>query len=166
MTQEAINTINSNMIPGKLYNNNNMISSFRMIKENFYQNPNYGGYLCSCGYHYSIDSCSFPTTEFYCPVCGKTIGGKNHILHRREGHKRIFFNIQYKIYYTNLNYADKDIPYVLLSDLEEEINSQKNLLFKGLKKESKEYFLQRRTKIRDINYITFRILNFILHGFI
>ena len=166
LTQEAINTINNNMVPGKLYNNNNMINSFKMIKENFYQNPDYGGYLCSCGYHYSIDSCSFPTIEFSCPVCGKTIGGKNHILHRREGHKRIFFNIQYKIYYTNLNYADKDIPYVLLSDLEEEINKQKNLLFKGLKKESKEYFLQRRTKIRDINYITFRILNFILHGFI
>ena len=166
LTNDFTNTIKNNMIPGKLCNSDNLINSFQIIKNNFLKNPDYGGYLCSCGYHYSIDFCTFPTIEFNCPICGNIIGGKNHILNRRKGHKRIFFNIQYKNYYTSINYSDKDIPYVLLDDLENEINQKKNQLFKGLKQESKEFFLERRTKIRHINYITFRILNFILHGFI
>ena len=166
LTNNFISTIQSNMIPGKLCNSDNLINSFQIIKYNFQKNPDYGGYLCSCGYHYSIDFCTFPIIEFNCPICGKIIGGKNHHLYRREGHKRIFYNIQYKNYYTSINYADKDVPYILLEDLENEIKQKKNSLFKGLKQESKEFFLERRTRIRDISYITFRILNFILHGFI
>ena len=166
LTDNAIKTINENMIPGKLTNTNDFIQTFEIIKQNFKRDPYYSAYLCSCGYHYSIGQCSFPTKEFLCPKCNHIIGGKAHILHRREGHKRIFFNNQHKDKLLSLYYADKTIPYILLKDLENDVNNKKNELFKGLKKESKQYFLKRRRKIRQINYITFRILNFILHGFI
>ena len=165
-SKNAIKAINENMIPGKLSNTNDFIRSFEIIYQNFKKDPNYSAYLCSCGYHYTIDLCSFPTKEFSCPKCNQIIGGINHILHRREGHKRIFYNNYYKEKLLRPFYADKTIPYILLRDLETEVNNKKNELFKGLKKESKQIFLTRREKIREINYITFRILNFILHGFI
>ena len=166
LTKNATNKINENMIPGKLSNTNEFIKSFDIININFKKDPNYSAYLCSCGYHYTIDYCSFPMREFSCPKCNKIIGGKSHILHRREGHKRIFFNNQYKDKILSAPYADKTIPYILLKDLEMEVNNKKNELFKGLKKEAKDYFLERRSKVREMSYITFRILNFILHGFI
>ena len=165
-TDKALETINNNMIPGKLSNTNDFIQIFDIIKQNFKKDPDYCAYICSCGYHYSIDLCTFPTREFNCPKCNEIIGGLNHILHRREGHKRVFFNIQYKDYFLNLPYADKNMPYILLKDLEIMVNNKKNELFKGLKKETKNYFLTRKNKVREISYITFRILNFILHGFI
>lgn len=166
LTNNATKTINENMIPGKMANTSDFIKSFDIIKQNFKKDPNYNAYLCSCGYHYTIDHCSFPTIEFNCPKCNQIIGGKNHILHRREGHKRIFFNNFLKDFYLSLNYADKNIPFILLKDLENEVNRKKNELFKGLNKETKEYFLKKRTNIRGMSYITFRILNYILHGFI
>ena len=166
LTGEALNTINKNMIPGKLANTSKLINTFNVIKLNFKKNHDYGAYLCSCGYHYVIDYCSFPIIEYNCPDCGKTIGGKNHILFRREGHVRIFYNQQYREYYLNAPYADKTVPNILLEDLESVVFNEKKKLFKGLKKESKNYFLERRMKVREISYITFRILNFILHGFI
>ena len=166
LTDEALDTINKNMIPGKLANTNKFINNFNVIKLNFMKNHEYGAYLCSCGYHYSIDYCSFPIVEYNCPECGKTIGGKNHILFRREGHVRIFFNQQYREYYLSAPYADKTVPNILLEELEQQVNNEKKKLFKGLKKESKNYFLERRMKVRETSYITFRILNFILHGFI
>ena len=166
LTNKALETLENNMIPGKLANNNKLIENYQIIKQNFSKNPNYGAYLCSCGYHYEITLCSFPTRESTCPDCGKIIGGKNHILHRREGHKRVFFNEDFKNEYLKMNYADKNISFILLKDLEKQVNNKKNELFKGLKKESKDYFLARRSKVREKSYITFRILNFILHGFI
>ena len=166
LTNRALETINNNMIPGKLANTNNIINNFEIIKKSFNKNRDYGAYLCSCGYHYSIDYCSFPLFEFKCPNCNEIIGGKNHILHRREGHMRIFFNEQYKDYYLNSPYADRSVPYILLNDLEQKVNKEKMKLFKGLNKESKNYFLERRTNVREMSYITFRILNYILHGFI
>ena len=166
LTNNAAKTINENMIPGKLANINDFIKTFDIIKQNFNKDPTYNAYLCSCGYHYTIDNCSFPTIEFNCPKCNQIIGGKNHILHRREGHKRIFFNQYYKDFYLQFDFSDKNIPFILLKDLEAEVNKKKNELFKGLKKETKDYFLKKRTKIRGMSYITFRILNYILHGFI
>ena len=166
LTNNAYNTINNNMIPGKLCNSDILINSFPIIKQNYYKDPGYGGYLCSCGYHYSIGSFTFPNREFNCPMCGQIIGGKNYNLHLKEGHRRIFFNLEYKNNYENLNDSHKYIPFVLLEDLENEIKQRKNHLYKGLKQESKQFFLEKRTKIREINYITFRILNFILHGFL
>ena len=165
-TKTALETINNNMIPGKLSNTDDFIQIFDIINQNFKKDPDYCAYICSCGYHYSIDLCTFPTREFNCPKCNEIIGGLNHILHRREGHKRIFYNLQYKDYFLNLPYADKNMPYMLLEDFENMVIKKKNELFKGLKKETKHYFLTRRIKVREISYITFRILNFILHGFI
>ena len=166
LTKNAIKAIEGNMIPGKLSNTNDLIKNFEIIKQNFKKNPNYSAYLCSCGYHYSIDFCSFPVKEYPCPKCNQTIGGIAHKLHRREGHKRIFYNKGYRDSNLSVDYADKTIPYIFFKDLEKEINYKKDQLFKGLKKEDKNYFMARREKVREIHYITFRILNFILHGFI
>ena len=166
LTKNGVKIINDNMIPGKLSNTNDFITSFEIIKDNFNKDPNYSAYICSCGYHYTIGLCSFPTKEYPCPKCGEIIGGKKHILHKRKGHKRIFYNSEQKERLLSLYYADKSIEYIIFKDLEIEVNNKKNELLKGLKKESKQNFLLRRQKIREINYITFRILNFILHGFI
>ena len=164
LTNEASEKLDKNIIPGHLTNSNNLIKNFNTIKTNFIKDPNIGAYVCSCGYYYTLDGCTVPINEYKCPNCKEIIGGKDGVLNQREGHKRIFFDEEHKNdYYSHHN---KKIPFILLSDLEKKVNNQEKELFKGLKKETKSYFLERRTKVREISYITFRVLNFILHGFI
>ena len=51
---------------------------------------NVGCYVCSCGNYYPIPPCGFPTEESFCYVCHEKIGGLNHKLVKREGHMRIY----------------------------------------------------------------------------
>ena len=160
LTNEASEKLDKNIIPGHLTNSNNLIKNFNTIKTNFIKDPNIGAYVCSCGYYYTLDGWTVPINEYKCPNCKEIIGGKDGVLNQREGHKRIFFDEEHKNdYYSHHN---KKIPFILLSDLEKKANNQEKELFKGLKKETKSYFLERRTKVREISYITFRVLNFIL----
>ena len=91
--RKGLSILESGFIPGNFKYASLKIESFNEIKKNLKEQPHkYGAYLCSCGYHYSVDKCTFPTIEFRCPICKEWIGGKNHILVRRTGHRRVFFD--------------------------------------------------------------------------
>ena len=132
-----------------------------MLRANHY---NYGAYLCSCGYHYSIDKCTFPTYEFKCPICKQMIGGKNHIIVRREGHLRVFFDNESRNIKLKHSYADKNIPNILLADLEKQVNQEKKQLLKSILPVEKEFFEKNQEKVREMGEITYRFLNFILYS--
>ena len=167
LSNNISSVIDSNFIPGNFPYTSLKIQSFYEIKKLLEANPdNYGAYLCSCGYRYSIDKCSFPTKEFNCPICKEKIGGNNYILVRREGHIRVFYDEESRRRKLKNNYADKNIPNKLLSKLEKEINIEKEKLEKGIEPCEKDFFLKNHEKIRDMEEITFRFLNFVLYSFL
>ena len=167
LTKNISTILESGFIPGTFPNNNLKIQSFYEIKQLLEQDHNkYGAYLCSCGYHYSIDKCTFPRVILKCPICGQLIGGSKGILVRREGHIRIFYDEESRRIKLKKKNADKDIPNKLLKELEEEIETDKKQLFKGLKLIDKNTFLKEEENIREMDAITYRFLNFILYSFI
>ena len=167
LTKNISSIIDSNFIPGNFPYYSLKIESFYEIKKLLQADHyKYGAYLCSCGYHYSIDKCTFPTIEFKCPICKKYIGGKKHILVRREGHIRVFFDDESRRVKLNHSYADKTIPNKLLNELENEINIEKKQLEKGIKPVDITFFVRIQEKVREMSEITYRFLNFILYSFL
>ena len=167
LTKNISSIIDTSFIPGNFPYTSLKIQSFYEIKRILKANPNnYGAYLCSCGYHYSIDKCTFPTKEFKCPICKKKIGGTNHIIVRREGHIRVFYDEESRSRKLKHTYADKSIPNKLLSELEKEINIEKEKLEKGMIPCEKDFFLKNHEKVRDMKEITFRFLNFVFYSFL
>ena len=167
LTKKISLTIDDSFIPGNFPNITLKVKTFDIIKKNLIKEPlKYGAFVCSCGYHYSVGKCTFPTMEMTCPVCKKKIGGKKHILFRREGHIRIFFDENSKNLKLNHSYSDKDVPYKYLNDYENEVKQEKNILIKGIKPIDIDFFKKKEESYREIADITYRFLNFILFSFL
>ena len=167
LTKKISSTIDDSFIPGNFPNITLKVKTFDIIKKNLIKEPlKYGAFVCSCGYHYSISKCTFPTMEMECPICKKIIGGKKHILVRRKGHIRIFFDEQSKNIKLNHSYSDKDVPYKYLNDYENEVKQEKNILIKGIKPIDIDFFKKKEENYRGIKDITYRFLNFILYSFL
>ena len=167
LTKKISSVIDTSFIPGNFPYTSLKIQSFYEIKNKLKDNPNnIGVYLCSCGYNYTIEKYTFPTKVSKCPICKKKIGGTNYILVKREGHIRIFYDEESRNQKLKQNYADKNISNKLLSELEKEINIEKEKLEKGMEPCEKDFFLKDNEKIRDMNEITFRFLNFVFYSFL
>ena len=153
-----IETINSNFIPGKIVNNE-IKASYEKIKDNLIKNPKCVEYMCSCGNNYSLANHNESIKCFQCQsqkMKTYSLFGKNNY------YGRIFLNDnERKSFY--LKYP-KNESYLLLNELEKKIEDQIKPK-KGLNIESKEIFFQKNNS-NDFSYITFRLLNFILYGFI
>jgi hypothetical protein len=167
LTKKISSIIDDSFIPGNFPNITLKVKTFDIIKKNLIKEPlKYGAYVCSCGYHYSVSKCTFPAMVWNCPNCKKKIGGENHILFRREGHIRIFFDEHSKNLKLNHSYSDKTIPYKYLNDYENEIKQEKNILIKGIKPIEYDFFKKKEENYREIKDITYRFLNFILYSFL
>ena len=163
----SFSSLDKTYIPGHFINTSLKIESFYEIKPVLKENPiKYGAYMCSCGYYYNISGCTFPTKKTQCPKCGQYIGGEKYKLIKRNGHIRIFLDEKSRDEIFKKPHADKDVAYKYLSDLEIEIEEEKRKLQKGLKPIDKKIFLKKEEKVRDMNDITYRFLNFILYSFI
>ena len=172
LSNNCFNTLSENIIPGKTASRNIFKESYEIMKENFIKDPiNYGAYICSCGYHYSVANCTFPTVVSKCPICHEDIGGTNHKLIRRTGHMRIFLNADSRKKKFDLSYADKGMNNMLLDDfynnvvLKQSDREQKYIDLKRSMGCSKEEFLKREN-IRDLEQIPFRTINFILFSYL
>ena len=168
LTLNCFNTLSENFIPGKTASRNIYAESYEIIKENLLKDPlSYGAYICSCGYHYSVANCTFPTVISKCPICNEDIGGTNHILVRRPGHMRIFLNDDTRRQKFSPSYADKGMNNMLLDDFYKNIVlKQSDIGERYIDKKrpigcNKEDFLKRE-KVRGLEQIPFRILNFVL----
>ena len=176
LEKNCINNLKDCYIPGNDLPDEMHISSLESIEEhlNSYDN-NFGCYVCSCGYYYSIEPCGFPEegATSICPICKLEIGHgpkiKNvgfHSLIIREGHMRIFKNQKQKDEcMEEFLDSDENVPNMLLEEYKKKViepilNKFKN----GLNVVEKEYFLKRNKKVRKLNELGYRILNFILYS--
>ena len=168
LSSNCFKTLSESYIPGKTSFRDIFKDSYEIIKENLTKDPlSYGAYLCSCGYHYSVANCTFPTVISKCPICGEKIGGTEHKLIRRPGHIRIFLNEDSRKTKFSPSYADKTMPNMLLDEF------YNNIVLKSASDElryidrkyaigcDKKDFLKIEN-VRGLSPISFRIVNFIL----
>ena len=168
--------INKCFIPGNDIQEDMHITTLDFIQAHLNSNPdNIGCYVCSCGYYYSIQPCGFPTrgSTSVCPVCKLNIGyGERkiivgyHGLVRRPGHLRIFKDEQQQKTCMN-RYGDssENVPNMTYSDYCRDIIKpimNKNKF--GINNVTRDWFLRRDKKVRKLNELSFRILNFILYS--
>ena len=163
---DLIKFLKENYIPGSFEEKNEFIESYYEIDKHLKNQPsNNAIYICSCGKCYNVPPCGFPTEKSNCVKCNLAIGGKNHKLVKREGHYRIFLDEESKEKEFSKSYADKSIPYKYLNDFKiEVIDPLLNIPSKGIGKMTKEIINETGNNIRNINELTFRILNFILYS--
>ena len=168
------NIIENSYLPGIAPQRNSIYKKeFREIEKHLNtKKVKEGAYVCSCGLFYPVEPCGFPTQKSRCFNCNEFIGGEDHILVRREGHYRIFLDEKARNSQLSISYADKDMPNMLLNEYkeyvdkkEEEIGKEKEQKLKLVKKEDFIKIIQNNL-IRNMDNLTYRIMNFILYSHI
>ena len=159
-----IDFLKNNYIPGAFQEKNEFIDSYYEIESHLRNQPSDNAiYICSCGKYYIIPPCGFPVQTSKCVKCNLTIGGRNHRLERRPNHYRIFLNEQSKIKEFKKTFADKHMNYKYLDDFKREIiDPLLNTPSKGIGKMTKEIINKTGSNIRNINELSFRVMNLVL----
>ena len=166
MSNNIIKTIKENFIPGGEPNDNIRITTFKELEEYLRgcNDPNQAAYVCSCGYWYSVPPCGLPTSTSNCPICNQMIGGTEYKLVERDGHMRIYLNEEQRKEVSKRSYY---IPFhsKLLNEYKSEVENLKmNDSFKGFRRVNIEYFLSNKKEVRNLNNISYRLLNFIFYS--
>ena len=166
ITPEINEYLSNNYIIGTLPNNNVIINSYySLVEMSRIQNLNFGLYVCTCGQYYALEDCTLPALIYSCLNCGRQIGGKNHKICGPEvgqtDHYRIVINEEDKNYAVNCN-----MPYLFLDEYKKSyVDKHLKEQPKGIKtKEDKLNFIKRYDKIRTLDELPFRLLNFILYS--
>ena len=170
-----LNSLQQYYVPGNETLDMHLIT-LEFVENHLSSNPdNIGCYICSCGYYYSIQPCGFPTrgSTSTCPICGLKIGYGDrkiivgyHGLVRREGHYRIFKNEdQHRTCMNRYKDSDENVPNMTLEQYKKKIIEPiKKNSPKGLNVVNKDWFLKRDKKIRNLNELSYRILNYIFYS--
>ena len=163
--ENLVKDLSTSFFPGAYPQNNEQISSYYEIEEHLRnQNPKFAIYMCSCGKYYTVRPCGFPVDTSKCQKCGEIIGGTNHKLYEREGHFRIILDEKAKVNIID-NGFDKKMKYMLLKDFKKEkIDPLLNKAYKGIGKISREIINKTGYKIRNIDELPFRLMNFIIYS--
>ena len=171
--EKAQKLLIDSFLPGiPLSKNSNYLNQFEEINKYLKtKEVNEGAYVCSCGFFYYIEPCGFPTEIINCPTCGEKIGGEHNKLFRREGHMRIFIDEKARKSQLDISYADKEMPNMLLDEYKKFIDNKESLC---IQKEQMTDLINKKQFINDylnlsrrnIDNLTFRVLNFILYSHI
>ena len=176
LMKDCEKAISTSLIPGNDYKEDLHLISLDSINFHFENyNEEEGCFVCDCGCYYYIGKCGFPTVgrTFNCSGCGNKIGwgpkvipdkgAKNHGMVIRDGHYRIFKNLeQKKKQMGKWNDPDENIPNILLDDyIKQVIDPIRSNPGCGFNIVNKDYFEQRDKKIRKLTNIGYRLLNFI-----
>ena len=167
LTNNSLNTINNNYIPGVDNKPNYYEIALRELP-NWFNSTNVnqnGAYVCSCGYWYTVPPCGYPTTIGNCPKCGEQIGGTGHMPVIRENHMRIFkdqaniSNINYSFYQNN------GFKYMIFDDFkifcQDKLQSNE---IKGIFSIDFDLFMNETKVVRKLSNISYRLLNFIIYS--
>ena len=181
LSKESLSILNGSLIPGNNALKNKKLEKFNLLKSALDKSSDDEGiYVCSCGYYYSIEPCGFPTKEHssICLDCKlpigygekkiKNKGESNHGMVIRPGHYRIFKNERHKReQMARFDEPDENIPNLTLEQYKKNIiDPISNSVQKGFCKIEKEDFLDKNKTTRNIDIISYRLLNFILFNHI
>ena len=84
------------------------------------------------------------------------LGGKDHILVKREGHIRIYLE--------GNRILNDGNSYKKYNDLMNEVEIERNKHIKGFKKVKYEFFINQDKKVRNMSNVTYRVLSFIFYS--
>jgi len=164
ISPKVIDNLKNVYIPGGEPNDSLLIESGHEIEE-FVKNGKKGAiYMCSCYNWYTVGECGLPTQTFACKVCGEMLGGHNHVLVRRDGHVRIYIDINESRQGVNRDFGNANVHSKLLSTLLREVQEMEKMVIKGFRKVRKSFFINKNKKVREMNSITYRILSFIFYS--
>ena len=152
------NIINNIFIPGleplltpKMYSYGRALEHFDAVKTT---SP--GFYICNgCNNFYYIDNCSNPNEIRNCNICGQRIGGENYRL--LGGSRRIFRNENERNSFPHL-YG------ITLAQFELEVKAEEKNEKPGYKQITLSDFKNNNKIVRNLNGISYRILNFIFYS--
>ena len=83
LSQNILNYIKENYIPGEEPNESLLINSAKEMEKFLQTTPDEGSlmpaaYICSCGQWYDVAYCGYPMAESICFICRQKIGGLEH----------------------------------------------------------------------------------------
>ena len=137
-----------------------------------------GFYICDCGEYYYQIYCGVPLDLNYCANCNKQIGGlQEKLVIRKEDNGKYKIT---RIYPNKKNKEDvesrqdlKNIygedfkngyPSKIYEDFQNEILERMKADYKGIFEPSYLFFIKETKSIRNLNQISFRLLNFIIYS--
>ena len=172
LTPQINEYISNNYIIGTLPYNNVVINSYYILEDllkDKTQTIKIGYYVCTCGQYYELIDCTWPGYVSNCKNCNRQIGGTGHKLLGPEvgqtDHFRIIIDEEYK----NKS-IQEGVPYLFLDEYKKRyVDKYLNEQPKGIKNEKDEFifeliFFKRYDKVRTLDELPFRILNYILYS--
>ena len=169
LKSNAYNFIQNNYIPGSFPIMNEYMKSYYTLTENFKRKDRIGYYICkNCGYLYEVAQCTFPTFVDKCPN-GHDIGGNDHKCIKKD--IRVFCNKEDKeelffLWNFEKEWLDSFISLTLQEFKENYFDKNISEPQKGIVKNYSINYFEKSFPIRNLNNITFRILNFILYSYL
>ena len=182
-----LNYLTEKLFPGSDTEDKQYYDLYYQIENHFEKQPNAGCYICLCdkdkGYYHSISS-GYPRSSdnSVCPICGKEIGAKEKYTEiirdeekinikiyepiKRENYFRVFKDEQE----VNAIKNDKNKRYMLNVKYMTKEKFKKEYIIplykqeKGLHKINENKFKKDDKAIRNLNQITYRLLNYILYS--
>ncbi|ORX81683.1 hypothetical protein BCR32DRAFT_244734 [Anaeromyces robustus] len=164
LSEKVISNLKEIYIPGGEPNDSLLIKSGYQIEKHINSGKTGGIYICNfsninpCYNWYVVDRCTYPMEKRICEMCGKEIGGENHIPVKRDGHIRIYKDEQQR------NGAPVKVSNKLLSDIMKKVEEERNVQIKGFKPVQYSFFVDKNKKVRNMCNITYRILSFIFYS--
>ena len=156
-------------MPGTTPYNNTYLNSYYELKElmPITSGKDLGFYICSCGQYYTLGKCTLPQEIFNCQNCGLEIGGEFHELEKRENHFRLYLNEEKFNEFEAIRdeIFNNKIPYMFFDQYKSKyIDKYLKEEPKNIKKENISFFIERKSNVRTLSELSFRILNFILYS--
>ena len=174
LSSQCKNNIDKNYIPGTLPYNNMFINTYYILNELLrIQDERTAYYVCTCGQYYTIGNCLSPYTIYSCfnQNCKLKIGGEQHKLLGAEAGQTDHYLVileekdRKKTYWLDKDTNDGKIPYICLSEYKKRyVDKYLNKQTKGIIKEDIDFFLNRKIKVRNLDELSFRLLNYILYS--
>ena len=168
LKENSSDFIKSNYIPGCFPLINEFIKSYNDLLEKLPQKIKMGYYICKdCGYLYEMPPCTFPMSTGRCPN-NHIIGGENHICSKLD--IRVFLDKksddELKNNWKHDSWHESFLHKTLEEFKSEYIDKYLSLKKKGIISDFRKNDFEKNTPVRELNIITYRVMNFILYSYL
>ena len=171
LKKNASNYINNNFIPGSFPIVNEFVKSYNDLIEKLPKKLEIGYYVCKdCGYLYEVPPCTFPCSTEKCPN-NHPIGGIDHVCSKLDirvfldkksddDFRKSWNNNYYKPWHDS--FLHKTIDEYKAEYVDKYLLQRK----KGIISEFRINDFENNSPVRELNIISYRIMNFILYSYL